>query len=85
MTEYSNIKGEMTECHGQNKYTRRKKKKSKNRIWKIFCMMILIIITVVFLEAGILYAVNKRKQNNDSSFCEKISIMINRRWSKTLI
>ena len=30
MTEYSNIKGEMTECHGQNKYTRRKKKKSKN-------------------------------------------------------
>lgn len=25
------------------------------------------------------------KQNNDSSFCEKISIMINRRWSKTLI
>jgi hypothetical protein len=48
-------------------------------------MMILIIITVVFLEAGILYAVNKRKQNNDSSFCEKISIMINRRWSKTLI
>ena len=77
--------GEMTECHGQNKYTRRKKKKSKNRIWKIFCMMILIIITVVFLEAGILYAVNKRKQNNDSSFCEKISIMINRRGSKMLI
>ena len=37
-----------------------KKKKSKNRILKIFCLLLLIIITAVFLEAGILYAVNNR-------------------------
>lgn len=30
MTVYSNTKGKMTECRGQNKYTRRKKMKKND-------------------------------------------------------
>lgn len=38
----------------------RKKRKRRNKILKIVCLLIFIIITAVFLEVGILYAVNNK-------------------------
>ena len=37
-----------------------KKKKIKHKTLKIFCLLIGMIVTAVFLEAGILYIVNSK-------------------------
>lgn len=37
-----------------------KKKKTKNKILKIVCLLIFVIVTAVFLEAAILYTVNNK-------------------------
>lgn len=41
MTVYSNTKGKMTECRGQNKYTRRKK--MKKRMAAVVLSLILVM------------------------------------------